>query len=244
MPARTYPRHFLTRGTVTRRIRSKGRCEARPIPPHHPAIWISSSSSHPKSHFERRETGLTPAQENLDPKGPRLRTPPEHFFFRRAPVLGLRSTEGFDGSSLAQNSPESDDVRRRPEIAPETVLKRSPGLCLKDVCSALLDTLQLVGSLYSRTLAKSPVFDPLSTVLVDRRELVNSWALDQEMSCRETSFSTAIDRAPSDRQSTVFGVGSPSRPSDGWQRRSEYRLLAYHLKSVGRCHHVSDRALG
>ncbi|KAG0151374.1 hypothetical protein CROQUDRAFT_86795 [Cronartium quercuum f. sp. fusiforme G11] len=55
-----------------------------------------------------------------------------------------------------------------------------------------------VGSLYSRTLAKSPAFD----------------------------------QAPSDRQSTVFGVGSLSRPSDGRQRRSEYRLLAYQLKSV------------
>ncbi|KAG0142749.1 hypothetical protein CROQUDRAFT_97183 [Cronartium quercuum f. sp. fusiforme G11] len=34
-----------------------------------------------------------------------------------------------------------------------------------------------VGSLYSRTLAKSPACDQLSTVLVDRRELVNNWAL-------------------------------------------------------------------
>ncbi|KAG0143931.1 hypothetical protein CROQUDRAFT_95617 [Cronartium quercuum f. sp. fusiforme G11] len=47
-----------------------------------------------------------------------------------------------------------------------------------------------------------------------------------------TEIELAIDRAPSDRQSTVFGVGSLSRPSDGRQRWSEYRLLAYQLKST------------
>ncbi|KAG0144487.1 hypothetical protein CROQUDRAFT_94968 [Cronartium quercuum f. sp. fusiforme G11] len=67
-------------------------------------------------------------------------TPRGHFFcFRRAdgpmvdhpaiirsttlnwPVVDLRSTEGFDDSRLAQNSPESDYLSRRPEIASETV---------------------------------------------------------------------------------------------------------------------------
>ncbi|KAG0150664.1 hypothetical protein CROQUDRAFT_652275, partial [Cronartium quercuum f. sp. fusiforme G11] len=37
------------------------------------------------------------------------------------PVLDLRSMEGFDGSRLAQNSPESDYLSHRPEIASETI---------------------------------------------------------------------------------------------------------------------------
>ncbi|KAG0149252.1 hypothetical protein CROQUDRAFT_653823, partial [Cronartium quercuum f. sp. fusiforme G11] len=37
------------------------------------------------------------------------------------PVVNLRSMEGFDGSRLAQSSPESDYLSCQPEIASETV---------------------------------------------------------------------------------------------------------------------------